>query len=115
MFFYQDGITRFVIGEPGNERFRITLEGISVEWDSLQPVDLTEKVTIEEDNYLSVVGLTREDGGEIIEEFEYVVEFIPFKVIQKSNGILTQVINPGATLYFEDMVSEVGLPNTGDA
>ena len=47
MWFYQNGMTRFLIGEPGNTRFQITQEGISVEWDQLRRVDdLTKKVSI---------------------------------------------------------------------
>ena len=88
MFFYQNGITRFVIGEPGNERFRITQEDISVEWDNLEPMNLAEKVETEE-NYIQIAGLTREESGNMVEDFMYTIELNPFKIIQKSNGILT--------------------------
>ena len=36
--FYQDGIARFLIGEKDNTRFRISQEGLPVEWSQLNPV-----------------------------------------------------------------------------
>ena len=107
VWFYQNGITRFVIGEPGNTRFQISQEGISIEWDKLHPVKDLDKKVIREGSHISVAGLTREDGAE---KFEYIIELNPFKVIQKSNNIVTQVINPEASLYFEDMVQPGDLP-----
>ena len=101
IWFYQNGIARFVIGEPGSTRFQISQEGISVEWDQLDPENLTNKVKEAADS-LSVTDLNRNDGSK---SFEYIIEFNPFKVIQKSNGTVTQVINPEASLYFEDTVN----------
>ena len=43
-----------------------------------------------------------EDGSE---NYTYTVWFNPFRIEQRSNGILTQVINPRASLYVEDTVN----------
>ena len=43
-----------------------------------------------------------EDGSE---NYTYTVRYNPFRIEQRSNGILTQVINPRASLYVEDTVS----------
>ena len=46
--FYQDGITRFLIGEKDNDRFRISQEDLPVVWDQLDPhkVKLSESIDI---------------------------------------------------------------------
>ena len=65
--------------------------------------DLRNKVFLTE-NSIHITDLIRNENKDESEKFEYLIEFSPFKVIQKSNGIVTQVINPEASLYFEDTV-----------
>ena len=41
MWFYQNGISRIVIGEDGNTRFQISQEDLPVVWDQLEAVNVT--------------------------------------------------------------------------
>ena len=42
MVFYQDGITRILIGEPDNTRFRISQQELPVVWSQLQKEKVTQ-------------------------------------------------------------------------
>ena len=52
-----------------------------------------------DDLKLSVKGLNHED---LTEEFSYTIDFDHFKLTQYSNNILTMVVNPVDSLYFEN-------------
>lgn len=99
MTFYQNGIMRTLIEEPGSTRFKISEEGLPVVEEQLIPVsDLSSRVIILS-NQVIVNGLTHDDGTET---FKYVLDFDHFKVSQFSNNKLTLVMNPTDSLYYED-------------
>jgi hypothetical protein len=101
--FYQNGIMRTLIGEPGNTRFKISESGLPVVEEQLYPVEnLSANVTISTSEMV-IDGLVHSDKTET---FKYIVYFNHFKVEQYSNGKLTLVMNPNDSLYYEsDFVS----------
>jgi len=83
--FYQDGITRFLIGEQGNSRFRISQEDLPVVWDQLElATDTLTMKTTKSDSSYEISGLSS-DG----DEFWWGLDFKPFKLTQKVNGVIT--------------------------
>ena len=106
MWFYQDGITRIMIGEPENTRFQISQQDLPVAWSQLTPG--YNHTALNEDE-LEVFSQPDKDGAE---NFTYSIQFNPLQIQQKSNKILTQVINPTASLYVEDSTS-VGAKSSG--
>ena len=110
MWFYQDGITRLVLGEPSNTRFAISEHDLPVVWDQLEMVEdlssLATTYTKDGTEGILIQNLNRTDScsGDVIETFSYDIQTKPvFQVKQLSNDIVTQVINPAGSLYVEDM------------
>ena len=99
MWFHQDGIAQILIGEPGNTRFQISQEDLPVDWDNLRPGNVTAGAVKDEEVRYTAYG---EDGLEI---YTYHIMFNPFKIEQRTDGKLTQVINPRASLYVEESVA----------
>jgi len=96
--FYQNGIMRTFIDEPGNTRFKISDSGLPVVEEQLDPVEnLSANVTISTSEMV-IDGLIHSDKTET---FKYIVYFNHFKVEQYSNGQLTLVMNPNDSLYYE--------------
>ena len=77
MTFYQNGIMRTLIEEPGSTRFRISEEGLPVSEEQLIAVtDLSSHVTTLGDSVI-IDNLVHDDGTET---FKYVLDFERFKV-----------------------------------
>ena len=80
--FYQNAITRFLIGEKDNDRFRISQEDLPVVWDQLVPLNITlsEHAVFSDENTPTyhIANITREDGSDT---FEYDLELSPFRVV----------------------------------
>ena len=83
--FYQNGIIRMLMTEPGVERFRISQEAVQpVVDEQLVAADLTDKVTWSDDKQtLSISGLKNEQGDE---DWTYVIELPRFRINQYQNG-----------------------------
>lgn len=85
---------RALIEDMLSDRFRISQEDIPVVEDQLHPV-----------NYLSslvdVTDHTAYFHNEDDETYAYEIQFEPFMITQKSNGVVTMVINADNMLYVE--------------
>lgn len=103
LWFYQNGIIRVLLEEPESGRFRISGEGLPVVEEQLIPTKLLSKRVIINDNTLIVRDLFNKDVDEV---FRYEVEFDHFKIKQYSNEILTLIMNPVDSLYFENGVQD---------
>ena len=96
MWFYQDGITRLVLGEPSNTRFAIAEHDLPVVWDQLEMVEglssLSTAYSKDGTEGILIQNLNRTDScsGDVIETFSYDIQTKPvFQVKQLSNDIVT--------------------------
>ena len=101
MAFFEDGITQVLIGEPDNTRFRISQHDLPVVWEQLKPGQASKTRYDEEGIQITVEGT---------EVHTYDIYFSPLRIEQRASGLLTQVINPKATLYIEESVAANDMP-----
>ena len=66
--------------------------------------------TFNDDGSITVDGIAREDEADV---FTFDIKMNPFKVEQRTNGILTQVISPINSMYIEDTVNPVFTTGSG--
>ena len=96
---------RAFLEEPSSGRFRISDDSLPVVEEQLIPIaNLTSFTELHED-HLVIKGLKHDDETEV---FKYKVDFSHFSVSQYSNDVLTLIINPIDSLYFENGNAESG-------
>lgn len=105
--FYEGGISRVLIGEKNNERFRISQEELPVEWSQLKPalssnLTISELSVLKEDDTLEVFMPALNEGDE---DYSWLITFDPLRIDQYVNDEGVQVINPTPSLYVEDTTS----------
>ena len=94
---------RAFLEEPSSGRFRISDDSLPVVEEQLIPIgNLTSSSEFHKDHMI-VQGLQHDDESEV---FKYKVDFSHFRVSQYSNDILTLIVNPVDSLYFENGNSE---------
>jgi len=90
---------RAFLEEPQSGRFRISDDALPVVEEQLIPVDSITASSMLHDDHMVIDGLIHSDQSEV---FKYVVDFTNFKISQYSNDMLTLIINPINSLYFEN-------------
>ncbi len=102
MVFYQNGIMRMLIEEPGVKRFRISQEDLPVVDEQLERVDLSDRFNFDASKRsFTISDLTSEHGDE---SWEYEIDLPRFRINQMTSSgemIKTMVVNPQDTLHFE--------------
>ena len=80
--FYEGGISRVLIGEKNNERFRISQEELPVEWSQLKPalssnLTISEISVLKEDDTLEVYMPALNEGDE---DYSWLITFDPLRI-----------------------------------
>ena len=99
LWFYQNGIMRTLLEEPGSDRFRISQEGLPIVNEQLHHVSFFQKKVTFRSNEIVVWGLMSED---MTESFSYYINYDHFKITQYAGSLKTLVINPIDSLYLEN-------------
>jgi hypothetical protein len=98
-------------GLTNPKRFRLlnSTEDIIVDESQLTKQDL-EKLISKEVKGKSVAFQTYSDDS--FETYEYIVNFNPFRIEQKVNGVVTMIANKKDTLMFEDYTRLMAMTTT---
>lgn len=96
MTFYQNGIAQVVITCPGEEpRFAISETGLPVVWEQLQQVKNLSQLKTSDANSTTIT-LNNSDG----DQWQYIVQYNPFRIFLYANGALTTIVNHDDSLRY---------------
>jgi len=90
---------RAFLEEPFSGRFRISDDALPVVEEQLIPIASISASAMFHGDYMWISGLAHDDQTE---DFKYKVDFTQFRISQYSNEMLTLILNPINSLYFEN-------------
>ena len=95
---------RAFLEEPNSGRFRVSDTELPVVEKQLQIVPALSTHITKNSSHVKIANLPHNDNSEI---FSYFIQLNHFKITQSSNDVITLIINPIDSLYFENGASGI--------